>query len=209
MRARQAADPTAHSGAARAAGAAGAVPVPASVEDRLDALAAATPTPAAGSAAALTVATAAALVAMVARRAPAHATARAGVAGRRADALRQMALDLADADAAAYAAVLATAAGQPQRAEALVAATETLVRIAETGARTAALAASLGKGAPSHLRADAHVAALLADAAVRAVTGLVRANTTRGRLDGRHLHRAQAHAKTAADGLASCLLVVP
>ena len=146
----------------------------------LDAVAARTPHEGAGAVAAVTVASAAALVAMAARFSEGDLRSLAV----RADRLRDEVLPLADADGHAYGALLAAQRiprDQPERRQriddALEAATDIPVRIAEAGSQVAEMGARLVSEGNPRLIGDAQTAALLADAATRAAHGLVRINT--------------------------------
>ncbi|OLF13434.1 cyclodeaminase/cyclohydrolase family protein [Actinophytocola xanthii] len=146
-----------------------------SVGGLFERVAARTPAPGGGAVAALTAASAAALVAMAARFSDESAA--------RAEELRAHLEPLADADAAAYTAVLAARrlpADDPTRArrvaEALAEATEVPRRVASAAAEVAALAAHLVETGNPNLVGDARVAQLLAEAAAKAATALVDIN---------------------------------
>ncbi|GAA5167247.1 hypothetical protein GCM10023321_59700 [Pseudonocardia eucalypti] len=138
----------------------------------LEELAARRPAPSGGAAAALTVATAAALAAMAARFARAEEL--IALAGP-ADELRARALRLADADAVAYADVLAARDPERKRA-ALRAAAAVPLDIAAAGAQVAELAARLATQGNRNLVGDARTALLLAGAATRSAAELVEIN---------------------------------
>jgi methenyltetrahydrofolate cyclohydrolase len=154
------------------------------VGEFLDELAAARPAPGGGSAAALAVAFAAALGAMTAELSVRHLAEAPGLAAQARGLLRRAA-PLAQADADAYAGVLAArrAPGQPAGRErekrvsaALERATEVPMQVAELGDRVAALAAVIaGRGNPA-VRGDALTAGRLAAAAAQAASALVRIN---------------------------------
>ena len=138
-------------------------------------VAARTPAPGGGAVAAVTAASAAALVAMAAR----FSDEPAGPA----EELRARLEPLADADAAAYTAVLTAyrlPAADPTRreriADALRAATEVPREIAVASREVAALADRLAASGNRNLVGDARVAALLARAAAEAATALVEIN---------------------------------
>lgn len=138
-------------------------------------VAARTPAPGGGAVAALTAASAAALVAMAAR----FADQPAGPA----EALRARLEPLADADAAAYTAVLAAyrlPADDPQRpgriADALRVATEIPREVAAAAREVALLADDLAEHGNRNLVGDARVAALLARAAAEAADELAAIN---------------------------------
>lgn len=172
----------------------------------LDAVASREPAPGGGAVSAITTASAAALAAMAARFATGELAELAG----RADELRARVAPLADADATAYSAVLAAyrlPRDQPDRGRRI---TETLrqaalvpLRIAETGAQVATLAAELAKQGNPNLLGDAQAAVLLADSATRAAAGLVRINVRLGELDAELLAAADAAVDTAAEARAA------
>ena len=149
------------------------------VGEFLDALAARAPAPAAGACAAITAAAAAALAAKAAR----FSAGELGELAATADRLRAEVVPLADADGAAYGAVLAAARlprDHPDRRErlagAVAAATEIPLRIARIGAEVATLAGRLEREGNPNLRGDAQAAALLADGATQAAVALVHIN---------------------------------
>jgi methenyltetrahydrofolate cyclohydrolase len=138
-------------------------------------VAARTPAPGGGAVAAMTAASAAALVAMAAR----FSDQPAGPAER----LRARLEPLADADAAAYTAVLAAyrlPKDDPLRrgriADALRAATEVPREVAAAAREVAELADRLVESGNRNLVGDARVASLLARAAAEAATALVEIN---------------------------------
>jgi formiminotetrahydrofolate cyclodeaminase len=154
-----------------------------SLADFLDELEAPAPSRSGGTAAAATGAMAAALVAMVGRGSTAW-TEGAGVAAQ-ACTLRERLLELGDADARAYAAVLQAMgpAGEATQAErdfalgqALVVAALLPLAIAETSADVAELAALATVHGKESLRPDAAVAAALAEAAAHSGAHLVEVN---------------------------------
>jgi formiminotetrahydrofolate cyclodeaminase len=151
-----------------------------SVGGLLERVAARTPAPGGGVVAAVTAASAAALVAMAARFSDQPAT--------RAEELRAELEPLADADAAAYTAVLAAyriPADDPTRrrriADALATATDVPRRIAAAATEVADLAAALVKDGNPNLTGDARVAQLLATAAAEAASALVEINEAAAR----------------------------
>jgi methenyltetrahydrofolate cyclohydrolase len=165
----------------------------------LDQLAARTPTPGGGGAAAVTGAMAAGLVAMAARFSGRQLPEADDLADE-ADRLRYMASQLADMDARAYAAVLASRG--PERKEALLAAAMIPLEIAAIGARVAGLAARVAEAGNPNLRGDAVTGAVLAAASARSAGGLVDINVGLGGLDpelSRRAARAVADAADAAD----------
>jgi len=146
-----------------------------SVGGLLERVAARTPAPGGGAVAALTAASAAALVAMAARF--------SGESADRAEELRAQLEPLADADAAAYTAVLAARRlpkDDPNRAtrivDAMAEATEVPRRVAAAASEVAELAAALVEKGNPNLVGDARVGELLARAAAEAATALVRIN---------------------------------
>lgn len=146
-----------------------------SVGGLLERVAARTPAPGGGAVAAVTAASAAALVAMAAR----FSDEPAGPA----EALRARLEPLADADAAAYTAVLAAyrlPADDPLRsgriADALRVATEVPREIAAAAREVAVLADHLVEHGNRNLTGDARVASVLASAAAEAATALVEIN---------------------------------
>jgi methenyltetrahydrofolate cyclohydrolase len=153
------------------------------VGEFLDALAARAPAPAAGACAAITAAAAAALAAKAARFSPGEL----GELAADADRLRAEVVPLADADSAAYGAVLAAVRlprnhpDRPERlATTLAAATEIPLRIARIGAAVATLAGRLEREGNRNLRGDAQAATLLADGASQAAMALVHINRELG-----------------------------
>ena len=116
------------------------------LEETLDGLASESPAPGAGAAAAWCCALSAALVEMVARvlRARGEGSPELERRRNRAGELRAAALRLADEDAAAYRAVID--APPERRREALSAAADPPLAIAEAAAETGALAVCLGGG---------------------------------------------------------------
>jgi formiminotetrahydrofolate cyclodeaminase len=154
------------------------------LRDFLDTLAGEGPAPAGGSAAALTVAMSAGLVTMVARASVAHWDEAGGVVGQ-AETLRARITPLAQADADAYVEALRALRGREQLEEryrdqqlraALERAAEVPLRIAEAGADLASLAALLVENGNPEVRADAAVAAVLAEGGTRAAAKLVAVN---------------------------------
>jgi formiminotetrahydrofolate cyclodeaminase len=166
----------------------------------LDALASPVPTPGAGPAAAWTCAVAAALVEMVSAIASGDDTAARAAAGarrERACVLRLRALELAETDMVAYQAVLA-ARRQPAGAdrvrqfrEALSAAADPPLAIAEVAAELAALAADAGEQARGGVRGEAATAAILADAGAAACVAMLSLNLAGNSDDPRRVHGDQ------------------
>jgi formiminotetrahydrofolate cyclodeaminase len=174
------------------------------VDEWLDALAAADPVPGAGSAAALTAATAASLVAMTARLSPDWSDA-AGVTAQ-AFKLRGRLAELAETDAEVYAESLAALAdraeGPNERRDfalgaALDRAAEVPLEIAETASDTALLAATAAEHVRLELQPDARAAGALAAAAAEAAARLVEVNLTATADDAR-VRRARRAADDAA-----------
>ena len=160
--------------------------------DWLDRLGSAAPTPGGGAAAALAASTAAALVEMVVnltlgKRAYAEHESHVQPIGEQARALRQRALDLIDADAAAFDRVMA-AYGLPRdsdeqqaaRTAAIQSATADAARppleIAEVAARIIELAAALPGRSNRNVLSDVGVAASLAGSALESAAINVEVN---------------------------------
>lgn len=158
----------------------------------LDELASGEPTPGGGAAAALTAATSAALISMVCNltigkpRYAEHEEKLRGVLAE-ATALRAQALELADADAAAFASVIAayrlareTGEQKQARAEtiqaALAGAADVPLRIAALAATVIRLAADIVDRSNVNVLSDVAVAALTARAAVEAAAVNVEVN---------------------------------
>ena len=181
------------------------------LRDFLDTLAGEGPAPAGGSAAALTVAMSAGLVAMVARASKGHWDEAGGVVGQ-AETLRARITPLAQADADAYVEALRALRGREQLAEryrdqqlraALERAAEVPLRIAEAGADLASLAALLVENGNPEVRADAAVAAVLAEGGTRAAAKLVAVNLAAYEGDPRVRHvDTLAEVATEASGRA-------
>lgn len=181
-----------------------------SLENLLDELEAPAPSPCGGSAAAAAAAMAASLVTMVARGSKQWPDGP-GIAAQ-ARALRARLMTLADADADAFARVLATMRDDSGTTEqrdfalgdALLEAAEVPLAIAEAAADVADLAALAAGAAAPYLRPDATVAATLAEASVRASAHLVEINLATVRGD-RHSTRAAEVAAAAAAARARAL----
>jgi methenyltetrahydrofolate cyclohydrolase len=161
-----------------------------SVADLLAEVAARTPAPGGGSSAAVAVALAAALVEMG--------------GDERGAALRERALELAEADLSSYAPVIEVQrlpADDPDRADrlrsALSEASEVPLAVAEAGAEVARLATGLAHTGNRHLEGDATAGALLAEAATRAAARLVELNLAEQPADPR-LEAARAAAARAS-----------
>lgn len=151
----------------------------------LDAFASSEPTPGAGPAAALTCSVASALVEMVSaieQRGEAADSHGAGARAASAHALRAEALALADTDMEAYRAVLAVrrTREEPGYAErlrdALSAAADPPLAIAEAAAEVARLAREAAGHARGGVRGEAVAAAALADAAATVCVAIVELN---------------------------------
>lgn len=154
------------------------------VRELLDTLAGEGPAPGGGSAAAIVVAMAAGLVTMVARASKGH-WAEAGGAIGQAEAFRARVAPLAQADAEAYAEALTALRRREELEEryrdqklrdALERAAEIPLRIVEAGSDLACLAALLVENGNPEVRADAAVAAVLAEGGARAAAKLVETN---------------------------------
>ncbi|HET7857075.1 MAG TPA: cyclodeaminase/cyclohydrolase family protein [Gaiellaceae bacterium] len=154
------------------------------LRDFLDTLAGAGPAPAGGSAAAITVAMAAGIVGMVARASKEHWEEAGGVVGQ-AETLRARVAPLAQADAEAFVGALTALRSRDELEEryrdqklreALERAAEIPLRIAEAGCDLACLAALLVENGNPEVRADAAVAAVLAEGGTRAGAKLVAVN---------------------------------
>ena len=180
-----------------------------SLREVLAALGSDSPAPGAGAAAGLTVALAAAVVAKVARLSPDWEDSAGAAAQARTLSLR--ALELADADARAYAAVL-KARGEPPDVDsqlrdarlgtALGRAAESPLLLAGTACDTAMLGALVAEEGEPSLQADALGAAALASAAAHVAADLVAVNLTATDGDER-VARARGFASEAAAALRS------
>ena len=180
------------------------------VSEVLGALGSDSPAPGAGAAAGLTVALAAAVVAKVARLSPDWEDSAGAVAQARALSLR--ALELADADARAYAAVLKALDEPTEHVDvqlrdarlgtALGQAAESPLLLAGTACDTAMLGALVAEEGEPSLQPDALGAAALASAAARVAADLVAVNLTATEGDER-VARARGFAAEAAAALRS------
>ncbi|HEX4360315.1 MAG TPA: cyclodeaminase/cyclohydrolase family protein [Pseudonocardia sp.] len=179
-----------------------------SLEEYLAAVAARQPAPSGGAVAAVTVASAAGLVGMAARFSGELAGTSISPAelATEADGLRAAVLELGDADAVAYAEVLAAYRApreQPDRRDrirgALVEAANVPLRIAEVGAQVAAAGLELARRGNPNLAGDAMTAVLLAEGATRAAAELVRINVELGELDPALADRARTLIAQAAE----------
>src|SRR6185312_868481 len=141
---------------------------------------------------------AAGLVAMAARFSAARLPG-AGELADQADELRRRLAQLAEEDAQAYAAVLASRGSE--RKKALLGAAMIPLEIAGIGARLALVAARLAETGNPNLRGDAVTGAVLAAASARSAACLVEINVGLGGLEpdlSRRAARAAADASNAA-----------
>jgi formiminotetrahydrofolate cyclodeaminase len=164
------------------------------------------PAPGGGASAAVTVALAAALSSMSARFSTGHLV-EAPALTERAEQLRSEVMPLARADAAAYGRVLESYRGQREGdkegqrrkiREALSEAASVPLAVAEIGAELVGIAVRLVREGNPNLRGDAVVAALLAEAGVRAAAKLVEINVAAGGADNGRLARASELVADAA-----------
>ena len=130
--------------------------------------------PAGGSVAAIAVAMAAGLVAKTARLSPEWP--RAAEVLERVEALRALVAPLAQADADAYTKVLEAQRRKEGVADALSAAADVPLAIAEAATEVASLASLAAREGNTRLRGDAVMAAELAQAAARGAAELVAIN---------------------------------
>jgi len=172
-----------------------------SVAEFLRAVAARDPAPGGGAVAAISVALAAALAGMAARFSPGMQD-----LADRTDLLRAEVLPLADADAAAYGAVLAAyrlprdAPERPVRiATALSRAADIPLEVAEIGAEAAAIGARVFRAGNANLRGDALAAVRTAGAGVRTAAALVRLNLAQAGVTDDRERRAGAAVAAAAE----------
>ncbi len=172
----------------------------------MDAVAARRPAPGGGAVAAMTVAAAAGLTAMTARYSERFDG--AGSVLERAEELRRRVTGLADADARAYAEVLAAFQARHEDDDdgarvraALQSATEIPLAVVDCARQVAVLAAPLVTAGNPNLRGDALTAVFLAEAAAVSAAQLVRINTRLGDLDDEPVQTADiwcAEARNAA-----------
>lgn len=123
----------------------------------------------------------------------------------RLDELRRRAVDLAEADAGAYAQVLRSSDPDGRRS-ALRRATDVPLQVVEVAHEVTALAAPLTVGGRPALRGDATAAGILAVAGGRAAAHLVRCNVAAGGLDPALVLQAErlvGEAETLAGGAVS------
>jgi methenyltetrahydrofolate cyclohydrolase len=156
------------------------------------------------------------LVAMVARASKGHWDEAGGVVGQ-AETLRARITPLAQVDAEVYVEALRALRGREQLEEryrdqqlraALERAAEIPLRIAEAGADLASLAALLVENGNPEVRADAAVAALLAEGGTRAAAKLVAINLSALEGDPRVRHvdtLAEIAAEASGRALAAAL----
>lgn len=166
--------------------------------DFLDSVASGEPAPGGGAVAAIAVGLAAGLCGMAAHQSADH-LADATELAERAERLRRCVAPLAQEDAAAYGHVLAAYRAPRDRdpeerqqriRTALSEAADVPLTIAGTGTTVAEIAAHLAREGNPNLRGDAIVAALLAEAGVRAAAALVEINMTAGEIADDRLERA-------------------
>ena len=172
-------------------------------------IAAREPAPGGGSVTAVMASFAAALVAMAARYSAQHVQSSEHLAAD-AERLASRAAALADADAHAYARVIATSRAtrglapdrrREQLRSAFAAASAVPLEVAEVAAETARLAARLVVEGNANVRGDAATAVILAEAAARSAAQLVRINVASGGCDPDLVRRAVQHAEVAADAV--------
>ncbi len=177
-----------------------------SLAEFVESVAARTAAPGGGSVTAVTVALAAGLTAMAVR----FSAGRPGVdeaAAAQADKVRLQALHFADSDAAAYTAVLAAlrlprdadGVRRVQLREALTAASDLQIEVAEAAVTVARIAAELTVSGKPDVRGDARSGLLLAEAAVRSAAQLVEANVSLGGCEQRFLTRTADLVATAQE----------
>lgn len=184
-------------------------------EDLLEDVAAERPAPGGGSSSAWAGALAAGLVEMAATftlSGPAYAArhGRMEAIRRRARELRALLLELGERELTAYAPVLNALRLPPQDtdrparlAAALSDAAESPLAVAQASAEAAELAAEAARDGNTHLRGDAAVGAVLAEAACRAAGRLVEINLAGYPADARlDTTKALAHRAAAARELA-------
>lgn len=177
----------------------------------LDAVAGGVPGPTGGWSAAVAVGLGAALAEMAAQASRRHLPDSAQLAAR-AHRLRDRAVELAEADVAAYGKVrdaggpgpaTDAAPGNVGLSTALAEAADVPLAVAGLGAEVTALATRLATHGNPALGADARTGAQLAEAGARAAAELVAVNTAAGDLDEERANQARARAEDAADSLHS------
>lgn len=178
-------------------------------------VAATDPAPGGGASAAIAAALSAALLGMAAALEAAREEAEVDAdVAERAHELRAEALELADRDLSSYAPVLEAQrlpAGTPARgealAEALNAASQTPLAIAENAAEVAELAARVTAVCKPAVRGDALAGVLIAEAAATAAASLVEVNLAGS--DGPDLARARDARRRAAAAREDALATLP
>jgi methenyltetrahydrofolate cyclohydrolase len=176
------------------------------LRDFLDTLAGEGPAPGGGSAAAVVVAMSAGLVAIIARASKGHWDEAGGVVGQ-AETFRARVAPLAQADAEAYTEALNALRKRDELEEryrdqqlrqALDRAAEIPLQIAKAGCDLTTLAALLVERGNPEVRADAAVAAVLAEAGTRAAAKLVAVNLGASENDDR-VRQARALVEQATE----------
>ncbi|MGB3634703.1 MAG: cyclodeaminase/cyclohydrolase family protein [Rubrobacteraceae bacterium] len=162
----------------------------------LDLTASDEPAPGGGAVAAVSVSLAAALSGMAARLSTGQLSDAEDLI-ERAEALRERAAPLAQADAAAYGHVIETQREGGDVKVALSAAADVPLEVAEVGAEIAALAVRLAEDGNPNLRGDALTAVLLAEAGVRAAVALVEINLSAAGTGDRRADQARELARSA------------
>ena len=169
----------------------------------LDRVASDSPAPGGGSVAAVAVALAAGLAGMAARLSQERLADAPELAGR-ADAARLKVAPLARTDAESYGRVLEafrepdSGARAARVGDALSAAADVPLAVAEAGDEVVDLASRLAEGGNPNLEGDALAAVLLAGAGVRAATKLVEINLSAAGADDGRLGRANDLAEKSA-----------
>jgi formiminotetrahydrofolate cyclodeaminase len=169
----------------------------------LDRVASDSPAPGGGSVAAVAVALAAGLAGMAARLSTGQLYDASELADQ-ADASRRRVAPLARADAQSYGRVLEAYREPDSEArtarveDALSAAADVPLAVAETGNEVVGIASRLVEGGNPNLRGDALAAVLLASAGVRAASALVAINLSTANVDDDRLGRANSLVDTTA-----------
>ncbi len=164
----------------------------------LELLSSGEPAPGGGAAAAVTVTLAAALAGMAARLSENHLPDAAELA-QKAEELRTAATPLTEADAAAYAEVIAAQREGANIRKALSGAADVPLAVAEAGSGVAGIAARLVEDGNPNLKGDAVAAVLLAEAATRAAATLVEINLSGGDAQDERLARARELVEAATE----------